>query len=134
MEDNDADVFLIREAIEAMKLNLALHIVTDGEQAVRFFDQADADAAAPCPALVVLDINLPRRQGGDVLKHMRLSPRCGRALVVAVSTSESGRDRDQMMQLGANHYFRKPSDYADFMKLGEIVRDLLAAGAREPIT
>jgi len=117
----------MREAIQAKALPVSIHVVNDGEQAVRYFDQADADAGAPCPSLVILDINLPRKQGGEVLQHMRRSLRCSNAFVIAVSTSESARDRDQMMQLGANAFFRKPSEYAAFMALGDMVKGLLAA-------
>lgn len=125
VEDNESDVFLIQEAIEATKLGLALDIVTDGEQAVRFVDAADSDPASPCPALVILDINLPKRQGAEVLRHIRQSRRCTNIPVIAVSTSDSGRDREQMANLGANGYFRKPSDYDDFMKLGDLVKTML---------
>lgn len=131
VEDNEADVFLIEEAIGATKLPLSLHVVTDGDQAVRFFDRSDADPAAPCPSLVILDINLPKKRGGDVLKHMRQSRRCGKALVIAVSTSDAAQDRAQMKTLGANGYFRKPSAYDEFMKLGDIVKDLLGTGVLE---
>jgi chemotaxis family two-component system response regulator Rcp1 len=122
VEDNEADVFLIQEAIEAKKLPMALHVVRDGEQAIRYFDEADGDISAPCPSLVILDINLPKKQGGEVLKHMRRS---------AVSTSDSARDREQMTELGVNGYFRKPSEYAAFMKLGDVVKRLLVGGTFE---
>jgi DNA-binding response OmpR family regulator len=128
VEDNEADVFLIQDAIATKKLPVSVDVVKDGEQAVRYFDRADADADAPCPNLVILDINLPKKQGGEVLKHMRRSLRCGSALVIAVSTSDSPRDREQMKELGANGYFHKPSEYAGFMQLGDIVKGLLAAG------
>lgn len=130
VEDNAADVFLIRRAIKAAQLNLNLHVVRDGEQAIRFFDAADLDEAAPHPALVVLDINLPKKQGGDVLRHMRKSRRCGQALVLAVSTSDSAQDRKIMADLGAQAYFRKPSEYADFMKLGDLIKELLGKAQR----
>lgn len=125
IEDNEADVFLIQEAIEATKLRVTLHVVKDGEQAVRFFDRADADASMTCPVLIVLDINLPKKQGSEVLKHMRQSRKCANAPVVVVSTSDSVRDREQMRNLGANAYFRKPSKYDDFMKFGDMVKALL---------
>jgi DNA-binding response OmpR family regulator len=128
VEDNEADVFLIQEAIEAKKLPVALHIVKDGEQAIRYFDRTDADATASGPFLVILDINLPKKHGDEVLKHMRKSIRCGNALVLVVSTSDSDRDREQMTELGANGYFRKPSEYGAFMKLGDVVEGLLASG------
>ncbi len=126
IEDNESDVFLIQEAIEKSGLPVTVRVVKDGEQAVRFFDRADADASMPCPALVLLDINLPKKNGGDVLKYMRQSRRCAAALVVAVSSSDSARDRQQMKSLGADGYFRKPSEYDAFMKLGEMVKTLLS--------
>jgi chemotaxis family two-component system response regulator Rcp1 len=128
VEDNEADVFLIQEALEASKLPLTLHVVKDGDQAIRFFEKADRDCNVACPALVLLDINLPKKRGDEVLRHLRQSRTCGSALVIAVSTSESARDREQMAKLGANGYFRKPYEYADFMKLGEMVREVLGSG------
>jgi DNA-binding response OmpR family regulator len=88
----------------------------------------DIDASAPCPSVVILDINLPRKQGGEVLKHMRRS-RCQNALVIVVSSSDSVRDHKQMTELGANAYFYKPSEYSDFMKLGDIVLQFLRSWA-----
>ena len=104
---------------------VAVHVVRNGEQAIHFFDRADHVPNAPCAELVILDINLPRRPGYEVLKRVRKSAKCGKAHVIAVSTSDSDSDRQQMAELGAEHYFRKPSEYADFMKLGEIVKGLL---------
>lgn len=125
VDDNESDVFLIEEAIGTTRLPLTLYVAKDGEQAVRFFDRTDANPDMPCPALVILDINLPKKQGGDVLKHMRLSRRCADALVIVVSTSDSVQDREQMRNLGADGYFHKPSQYDEFMKLGDIVKSLL---------
>jgi chemotaxis family two-component system response regulator Rcp1 len=126
VEDNEADVALIQEAIQAANLTLVVHIVKDGDQAVRFFDRAETDSNMPRPDLVILDINLPKRAGSDVLKYMRQSQRCRDALVLAVSTSDSARDRERMTELGANGYFRKPSEYDEFMKLGAVIKQLLS--------
>ena len=79
----------------------------------------------PCPELIILDINLPKRQGGEVLQHLRGSRRCASALVIAISTSGSVEDRDRMTKLGANGYFHKPSEYAEFMKLGNLINQVL---------
>jgi chemotaxis family two-component system response regulator Rcp1 len=130
VEDNPGDVFLIRRAIEAANVHADLRVVHDGEQAIRFFDEVDADAGMPCPALVILDINLPRKHGGEVLQHMRQSHKCCNAIVLVVSTSDSPRDREEMKKLGANDYFRKPSEYADFMKLGAVIQTLLNSSQR----
>ncbi len=90
-----------------------------------FFEEADADASAPCPDLILLDINMPRYKGGDILRKLRASARCKDALVLIVTSSDSQRDREDMEAFGANGYFRKPSEFSEFMKLGPLVRDLL---------
>lgn len=126
VEDNESDVFLMERAISAKKLPLYVHVVKDGDQAVRFFNDVDRDPSKPCPDLVILDINLPRRPGDDVLKHMRRSSRCADAHVIAVSTSDSPRDRRLMAQLGADQYFHKPSDFDEFMKLGDLIQAVIA--------
>ena len=125
VEDDSADVFLISEAITTANPDADLHVVTDGDKAIRFFEQVDQDDAMACPALVILDINLPKKHGGQVLQHMRSTRRCADALVLVVTSSDSARDRESMAKLGANGYFRKPSDYEQFMKLGGLVRNLL---------
>lgn len=125
VEDNRADVYLIREAIETTGLKIALQIAADGEEATRLIDQWDADPQLPCPLLVMLDISLPRRTGADVLGHLRISDRCRNTPVLVVSTSDSFQDKQRMMNLGANRYFRKPSEYDEFLKLGNVVREML---------
>jgi DNA-binding response OmpR family regulator len=126
VEDNSADVFLVRRALNDAQLDAEVHVVNDGEQAVKVFDKLDVDSAATCPALVILDINLPKKQGREVLQHIRHSRRCSRVLVVAMSTSDSMKDREAMAGLGVDVYFRKPSEVGEFMKLGAIIKNLLA--------
>jgi DNA-binding response OmpR family regulator len=125
VEDSRADVYLIRESIEIAGIDADVHIVQDGEKAIRFFESVDSDDTAPCPALVILDINLPKKQGGEVLYEMRRSRRCSEISVLVVTSSDSERDREEMGRLGAKAYFRKPSEYESFMKLGVIVKELL---------
>ncbi|MDQ6759633.1 MAG: response regulator [Acidobacteriota bacterium] len=126
MEDNVADVFLIREALESAGIQAEIHVVTDGQKAVRFFDEADGSDAAPCPALVILDVNLPKKNGDEVLQHLRENRKCSQTLVLIVSTSDSASDRNKMSKLGCDGYFRKPSNFDDFMKLGDVVKGLLS--------
>lgn len=125
IEDNDADLLLIQEALEESRLAPDVHYIKDGEAAFAFIDRADNDSKLPCPDLVILDINLPKRHGGQVLQHLRESRRCKAALVLAISSSDSLRDRSDMSRLGANGYFKKPSEYDEFMKLAVLVRKLL---------
>ena len=131
-EDSKSDVYLIRQALKKSGIDAQIHVADDGEKAVMFFEQADADAAAPCPDLILLDINMPRYKGGDILRKLRASARCKDALVLIVTSSDSQRDREDMEAFGANGYFRKPSEFSEFMKLGPLVRDLLARKETPP--
>ena len=102
----------------------------DGEKAIQFLDQLDKDPSLPVPVLVILDINLPRLSGSDVLQYMRRTRCCANTPVLVVTSSDSRKDRDEMAELGVKHYFRKPSEYDSFMKLGGVVREVLAAGTQ----
>jgi DNA-binding response OmpR family regulator len=115
-------VYLIREALKLAEIDAQVDIALDGEMAIESLD----GASAPCPDLIILDINLPRRKGSDVLRHMRATSPCKDARVLVVTSSDSARDREEMSSLGTNAYFRKPSNYAGYMKLGLLARDLLA--------
>ncbi len=132
VEDNKADLFLMREAITCADVEADLHVVSDGESAVRFIDKADTDNAAPCPRLILLDLNLPRKTGIEVLEHIRRSHRCSEALILIVTSSDSQNDRRATSQLGVNGYFRKPSSYEAYCKIGEIVKDLLTTPPEKP--
>lgn len=124
-EDSSADAFLIREASEQAAFCADLHFVQNGAQAMQFIDIAERGESTFYLDLVLLDLNLPKKSGVEVLRHIRNSTRCRSAAVLVVTSSDSARDREQVEALGADGYFRKPSDYAEFMKLGMIVRDIL---------
>ena len=126
VEDNSADVFLIRQALESAGIKGDVRVMTDGEAAVAYFDSLDKSSSPAYPDIVILDINLPKKTGYEVLQHVRASARCRRSLVLAVSTSDTAKDRDRMIQLGADGYFPKPSQYDAFMRLGALVKGLLA--------
>jgi len=106
-------------------IDAELHVVTDGQEAVEFLDAADGSEVAPCPCLIILDINLPKLTGAEVLRHIRRSLKCAHVPVLMVSTSGSVTDREEMSGLGCDDYFQKPSEYEDFMKLGDVVKALL---------
>ncbi len=130
MEDSKADLFLIRQAISAAEVDAVVSVVRDGHQAVEFIDEVDASQGAGCPDLVLLDLNLPKKDGIEVLRHMRESEVCRNALVLVVTSSDSASDREAVKALGFNGYFRKPSAYAEFMKLAPVIRELLTHGER----
>jgi chemotaxis family two-component system response regulator Rcp1 len=125
------DLFLIRSALESAQIAANIHVAGDGNVATTFFDAADDDPNAPCPAVVLLDLNLPRKSGAEVLRHLRNSKRCSRAQVLIVSTSDAARDRSSVEGMSVAGYFKKPSEYAEFMKLGPLVIALLQSASRE---
>ncbi len=130
-EDSNADLFLIRQAISAAHVDASVAVVTDGHEAVEFIDKAEAGEGAPWPDLVLLDLNLPKKDGIEVLRHIRNSCVCKNALVLVVTSSDSVRDREAVKALGFDGYFRKPSVYAEFMKLGPMIRELLTGAPDE---
>lgn len=125
MEDNKADIFLMREALESAQIEADLHIVNDGDKAIEFLKRAEADETAPRPAIILLDLNLPRKSGLEVLQFLRQTKTCAKAPVVVVTSSDSENDRMETARLGASGYFRKPSSYDAFIRIGEIIRDML---------
>jgi len=124
-EDNIADVMLVREALTAHHVESTLHVVKDGEEALDFVATMGETGSAPCPDLVLLDMNLPKADGATVLAALREHRACAATPVIVVSSSNSPKDRSQMTALGVTHYFRKPPDFDEFMKLGEVVRRVL---------
>lgn len=125
IEDAEPDVFLVREALKNAGLDFELNVLDDGEKAIDFIDELDRHRGTNCPQVVLLDLNLPRRSGDQILEHMRHSDRCKDIPVVIVTSSDSPRDKAEMSRLGATRYFRKPSRLDEFMRLGPLVRELV---------
>jgi CheY-like chemotaxis protein len=123
-EDNLPDAILVREAIRLENLPLEVHVAPDGQRAIDFIARAEQDPDAPCPHFLLLDINLPKADGFEVLRRLRNSQRCGKVPVLMISSSDSPTDRSQAAQLGAG-YFRKPPSYDEFLKLGAVLKKLL---------
>ncbi|MCW5978175.1 MAG: response regulator [Bryobacteraceae bacterium] len=124
VEDNPADVFLVEEAIKEHRLPVQLLVVEDGEAAIRFLDRANADASS-IPNVVVLDWNLPRRSGSEVLQHLRTNTRFPDVPVIVFTSSDSRWDRELAAQLGATRYFRKSADFDEFMEIGHVIEEVL---------
>lgn len=123
-EDNLPDALIVREAIKIADLPLNIFIVADGQQAIDFIARAEQDATAPCPQLLLLDLNLPKKDGFEVLARLRASEKCRDVPVLVITSSDSPGDRSQAAQFGAR-YFRKPPSYDEFIKLGGVLRQVL---------
>jgi CheY-like chemotaxis protein len=122
VEDNPADVFLVQEAIQREALQVRLEVVENGEDAIQIIQKMESEPSANCPDLILLDLNVPRQPGDQVLKRIRSSFRMGRIPVIVMSSSESLADRERLMKLGATDFFRKSASLGDFMKLGPLLR------------
>jgi chemotaxis family two-component system response regulator Rcp1 len=125
VEDNKGDVYLVKQALALHHVPAVLHVVQDGEEAIDFIKRADANDTGICPRLFLLDLNLPRKSGQEVLYYLRHTKKFADAPVLILTSSDSASDREETRKLGAQRYFRKPSGYAEFIKIGEIVRELL---------
>lgn len=122
-EDNPADVYLLRMALEDTgEAAVELIVAGDGEEAMDFVWRRGRFADAATPDLIVLDLNLPKSDGGDILRGIRQSETFRHVPVVVLTSSDSPRDRTTAVKLGANWYLTKPSDLEAFLGLGNRLR------------
>jgi chemotaxis family two-component system response regulator Rcp1 len=125
VEDNDADVFLLQEAVSLYKLGVEMHVVENGALAIAYIENADNNDAEPCPSLCLLDMNLPLKSDTDVLRRLRASRRMAQVPAIVMTSSRSQLERDEIMRLGASAFFHKPISYSEFMDIGKLMRSLL---------
>lgn len=121
-EDNRADVYLIRKALEDKQIAHRLHVVEDGEEAAEFLRRAGQER--PCPDLIILDLNLPRQDGYEILQQLREHPDCGSKPVIVISSSDSPKDYALAKRLDAT-FFRKPSDLEEFLRIADLILEKL---------
>jgi CheY-like chemotaxis protein len=125
VEDNPTDVLVIKEAIERSGLDLDLHHATNGEEALLYLQDLARSEKPACPALVLLDLNLPRVGGIEVLRKLRNSSLCNRTPVIVLTSSTAEADRAAVRRLGAEAYFQKPASLTAYMELAEVVKSIL---------
>jgi CheY-like chemotaxis protein len=121
VEDDPGDVLLIQEAFEDNKVRNRLHCVSDGVDALAFLRREGEHADAPAPDLVLLDLNLPRKDGREVLAEIKADPALAAIPVVVLTTSKAEEDVLRSYQLHANAYVPKPVDFDRFI---EVVRQI----------
>jgi CheY-like chemotaxis protein len=116
VEDDDGDVLMTREAFEHYKIRNRLHVVGDGEQALEFLRKTGRYADAPRPGLILLDVNLPRRSGLEVLAELKQDPDLLVIPVVMLTTSRAEEDILRSYALHANAFVSKPVDFEQFVE------------------
>ena len=117
VEDNPGDVRLTQEAFKEGQIDNDLHVVEDGVEALDFLFKRGEYADAPCPDIVLLDLNLTRKNGDEVLKEMRADETLQYVPVVVLTSSEAQEDVVKSYELNANAYLTKPVDPVDFIEI-----------------
>jgi chemotaxis family two-component system response regulator Rcp1 len=128
-EDNPGDVLLVQKALWKYHVLHQLHVVHDGAEALAWVSHIGEPGGTPQPDLLLLDLNLPKVDGRQILSEFRKHPGCSESPVIAVTSSDAPRDRARMDELGVARYFRKPMEYDAFLQLGAVVRDVVAEAA-----
>jgi CheY-like chemotaxis protein len=122
VEDSPADILLTREAFKEFKIVNALHVVEDGVEALLFLNQDGKYASVPRPDLILLDLNLPRKGGREVLAEVKAHPRLKSIPVVVLTTSHSERDVLHAYDQHANCYIVKPVGFENFVEAIKFIR------------
>jgi CheY-like chemotaxis protein len=125
VEDNAPDVYLVNEVLRHCGFDYQLHVSADGAQALAFLENLETDTGCPDVALILLDLNLPKIPGIQVLERIRQSRRCEAVPVVILTSSDSPADLAAIHRLSATAYFRKPADVAAYMQLTEVIQRAL---------
>ena len=123
VEDNPGDVRLTQEALKSHKVQNNLHVVTDGEEAMAFLRRQGKYANAPRPDIILLDLNLPKKDGREVLAEIKSDPNLKTIPVVIITSSEAEQDVIKSYNLNANCYVTKPVNLDQFIKVVQSVND-----------
>jgi CheY-like chemotaxis protein len=132
VEDNAGDARLTQEALKEGKVRNNLHIARDGVEAMAFLRREGTYGDAPRPDLVLLDLNLPRKDGREVLQEMKGDPRLRLIPVVVLTTSEAEQDVVRTYELRANCYITKPVDLEKFITIVRSIEDFWLTIVRLP--
>ena len=124
VEDDTDDVFFVSEALRRSGIDLPLEVASDGQQAIDFLSKADESGIVQggVPCLVLLDLNLPRKSGLEVLRWIRQDSPNKSMIVIVLTSSTSDTDMAQAYLLGANSYIIKPSDATRLRELGQLLK------------
>lgn len=133
VEDNPGDIRLTLEALKENKMNNALHVVKDGVQAMAFLRREGEYTAAPRPDLVLLDLNLPKKDGREVLAEIKADPALMRIPVVILTTSQAEEDILRSYNLHANCFVTKPVDLDQFIRVVQSIEHFWLTIVKLPV-
>lgn len=130
VEDNAADTYLLRKALEKANVSCELTEIDDGEEALAFVRREGKYAEVSAPDLAVLDLNLPKHSGAEVLKAMRQSA-FSNTPVVIISSSPARSDRQKLEEFNVARYIIKPPDLEEFLQIGDVLKEILQESSSE---
>lgn len=122
VDDNRADVFLVRNAIQQEGFLAEIHTADNGEAAIELIQGVDNDPREPCFDMFLIDLNLPRRSGEEVVRCIRASTRCVDAPVIVLTSAVAPVERDKVLKSGATHVLIKPHRLTEFQDLAKLIR------------
>jgi chemotaxis family two-component system response regulator Rcp1 len=132
VEDNPGDARLTVEALKEGRVPTELHVASDGDEAMAFLRKEGRFADAPRPDMILLDLNLPRRSGAEVLKDIKADPALRTVPVIVLSTSRASKDIEHSYELQASCFITKPTDVWRFFEAMKSVEDFWLATVRLP--
>jgi CheY-like chemotaxis protein len=132
VEDDPGDVLLTKEAFADNKVKNNLNVVSNGEEAIAYLRRQGPHAEATRPDLVLLDLNLPRKDGREVLKDIKADPELRSIPVVVLTTSEADEDILHSYDLHANAYVTKPVDFDSFIRIVRQIDDFFVSVVKLP--
>lgn len=132
VEDDPGDVLMTKEAFAEHKVGNRLHVASDGVEALRFLRREDEHADAPQPHLILLDLNLPRKDGREVLEEVKKDDTLSHIPIVVLTTSEAEEDILRSYRLHANAYVAKPVDFDQFIQVVQQIDDFFVTVVRLP--
>lgn len=132
VEDDPGDVVIAREALRAGRLNSRLAVVADGVEAMSYLRREDDYAEVDRPDLILLDLNLPRKSGHEVLAEVKEDPDLRRIPIVVLSTSSAAEDVEKSYTLHANVFVTKPVDFDHFTSVVKQIDDFFVSVASLP--
>jgi DNA-binding response OmpR family regulator len=125
VEDSKGDAHIIQEAVAEQIPGSRLEHIEDAPRALKFLDDLDSSSELACPAVFVVDLNLPGGWGGSVVERIR-GGRCGRVPIL-ISSSARADSVPELAKFGA-HFFSKPSSYEEFFAIGKVIHSLMLQG------
>mgnify|MGYP006351558409 CR=1 FL=1 len=124
VEDNPVDIYLIRWVLEAHQLSYELQVIENGDYAMNYVNALAQQERRRSPTIMLLDLNLPQREGREILQRVKSIPEGSDIRVVIVTSSKNPADQRETLAMGADAYFVKPYHLNEFMQLGDIIKQL----------